>query len=171
MDCWSSINIHWDLSLQSLDMIIRARTDFGSHIFREIFISACWIIWKAWNGIIFDTKALFRLIIRTFQLIFSAGTVFFSHKKSANSVFQPAYQHSRTGPKLPPWWIGELPSMKTLAWWCASKPRKVLSWPSCCGERAICDPLLVFFGLCKPCTLYICIFCNCFVHIYKKRKK
>jgi hypothetical protein len=32
--------------------------------------------------------ALFiRLIIRTFQLIFLAGTIFFSHNKSANSVF------------------------------------------------------------------------------------
>jgi hypothetical protein len=43
--------------------------------------------------------ALFiRLIIRLFQLIFLIGTVFFSHNKSANSVFQPAYQHSRTTP-------------------------------------------------------------------------
>jgi hypothetical protein len=24
--------------------------------------------------------------------------LFFSHNKSANGVFQPAYQHSRTGP-------------------------------------------------------------------------
>jgi hypothetical protein len=39
-----------------------------------------------------------RLIIRIFQLVFSAGTVFFSHNQSANGVFQPAYQHSRTGP-------------------------------------------------------------------------
>jgi hypothetical protein len=39
------------------------------------------------------------LIIRIIQLIFSAGTVFFSHKKSANNVFQPAYNSSRTGPK------------------------------------------------------------------------
>jgi hypothetical protein len=38
------------------------------------------------------------LIIRFIQLIFSAGTVFFSHKKSASSVFQPAYNSSRTGP-------------------------------------------------------------------------
>jgi hypothetical protein len=46
------------------------------------------------------TKALFiRLIIRLFQLVFSAGTIFFSHNKSANSVFQPAYQHSQTEPK------------------------------------------------------------------------
>jgi hypothetical protein len=41
-----------------------------------------------------------RLIIRPFQLLFLARTVFFSHNKSANSVFQPAYQHSRTGPIL-----------------------------------------------------------------------
>jgi hypothetical protein len=34
---------------------------------------------------------------------FSAGTIFFSHKKSANSVFQPAYNSSRTGPKLARW--------------------------------------------------------------------
>jgi hypothetical protein len=39
-----------------------------------------------------------RLIIRTFQLVFLARTVFFSHNKSANSVFQSTYQHSRTGP-------------------------------------------------------------------------
>jgi hypothetical protein len=45
------------------------------------------------------TMVLFiRLIIRTFQFVFSVRTVFFSHNKSANSVFQPAYQHSRTGP-------------------------------------------------------------------------
>jgi hypothetical protein len=36
------------------------------------------------------------LIIRLIQLIFSAGTIFFSHKKSADSVFQPAYNSSRT---------------------------------------------------------------------------
>jgi hypothetical protein len=43
---------------------------------------------------------LIWLIIRLFQLVFSAGTIFFFHNKSANSVFQPAYQHSRTGPKF-----------------------------------------------------------------------
>jgi hypothetical protein len=43
-------------------------------------------------------KLLFiRLIIHIFQFIFLAGTVFFSHNKSANSVFHPAYRHSRTG--------------------------------------------------------------------------
>jgi hypothetical protein len=42
--------------------------------------------------------ALFiQLIIRTFQLVFSAGTMSFSYNKSANNVFQPAYQYSRRG--------------------------------------------------------------------------
>jgi hypothetical protein len=40
------------------------------------------------------------LIIRLIQLVFSAGTVFFFHKKSAISVFQPAYNSSRTAPIL-----------------------------------------------------------------------
>jgi hypothetical protein len=45
------------------------------------------------------SMALFTwLIIRLIQFFFSAGTVFFSHKKSGNSVFQPAYNSSRTGP-------------------------------------------------------------------------
>jgi hypothetical protein len=43
------------------------------------------------------------LINHTFQLVFSAKTVFFSHNKSANSVFQPAYEHSRTGPLSTDW--------------------------------------------------------------------
>jgi hypothetical protein len=38
------------------------------------------------------------LIIRLIWLVFSAETVYFSQKKSANSVFQPAYNSSRTGP-------------------------------------------------------------------------
>jgi hypothetical protein len=38
------------------------------------------------------------LIIRFIQLVFLAGTLFFSHKKSVNNVFQPAYNSSRTAP-------------------------------------------------------------------------
>jgi hypothetical protein len=37
---------------------------------------------------------------RTFLRSCSSGIVFFFHDKSANSVFQPTYRHSRTGPKL-----------------------------------------------------------------------
>jgi hypothetical protein len=39
-----------------------------------------------------------RLIIRLFQLVFSVRTIFFSYNKSANSIFQSGYQHSRTEP-------------------------------------------------------------------------
>jgi len=35
-------------------MLIQARISFDSHIFREIFIAACWNIWKSRNGIIFE---------------------------------------------------------------------------------------------------------------------
>jgi hypothetical protein len=38
------------------------------------------------------------LIICLIQLVFSAGTVFFSHKKSTNNAFQLAYNSSRTRP-------------------------------------------------------------------------
>jgi len=49
-------------------------------------------------------KALFAsLIIRTFQLLFSAGTEFFSHNKSARTVFWLVFSAKRTGPK--PWFV------------------------------------------------------------------
>jgi hypothetical protein len=42
--------------------------------------------------------ALFAcLIICTFQLVFSAGTVFFSHNKLANSTFSHDFSAKRTG--------------------------------------------------------------------------
>ena len=53
--CWNTIPIDWNLNLQPLDMVIEARTAFGSIIFREIFITACWIIWTTRNGVIFDS--------------------------------------------------------------------------------------------------------------------
>jgi hypothetical protein len=52
-DCWNALHIFWDDSLDRLDMIIEARRLFGHNIFREIVITACWIIWKTRNGIIF----------------------------------------------------------------------------------------------------------------------
>lgn len=52
--CWNSIGINWNLALPPLDMIIDSRLTFGSPIFREIIITACWCIWTARNGVIFD---------------------------------------------------------------------------------------------------------------------
>jgi hypothetical protein len=45
------------------------------------------------------------LIIHTFQIVFSAETVFFSHNKSTNSTFSYGFSTKRTGsnqPKKPP---------------------------------------------------------------------
>jgi hypothetical protein len=39
LSCWNHIGIHWDFSLPPLDMLIEARTNFGSPIFRERFSS------------------------------------------------------------------------------------------------------------------------------------
>jgi hypothetical protein len=41
------------VNLPHLDMVIDARTRFGSPIFREIFITACWISWTTRNTVIF----------------------------------------------------------------------------------------------------------------------
>jgi hypothetical protein len=35
-------------------MVIQARSDFGNPQFREIFMTACWIIWTTRNKVIFD---------------------------------------------------------------------------------------------------------------------
>jgi hypothetical protein len=52
-DRGSTIPINWNLSSRPLDMVIEAREAFGSTIFREIFITACWIIWLTRNSVIF----------------------------------------------------------------------------------------------------------------------
>jgi len=38
-------------------MMIKARVNFGSHFFKEIFIIEAWTIWKVRNGVMFDNKA------------------------------------------------------------------------------------------------------------------
>lgn len=53
-ECWDSIPINWNLNLSPLDMVIVARINFGSSIFREIFITACWVLWRTRNVVIFD---------------------------------------------------------------------------------------------------------------------
>jgi len=55
--CWNSINISWNTNLEPLDMVYQARISFGSKIFRELVITACWVIWTTRNGVIFDGKA------------------------------------------------------------------------------------------------------------------
>jgi hypothetical protein len=57
-----------------------------------------------------------QLIIRTFQFIFLTRTVFFSHNKSVNSVFQPAYQHSWTEP-MKAWSVKAARRRRQRPWW------------------------------------------------------
>jgi len=66
------------------------------------------------NGFIIleGSMALFvSLIIRTFQLVFSAGTLFFSHNKSAGTVFRLVFSAKRTGPMYLSWQFLFLPGM------------------------------------------------------------
>jgi hypothetical protein len=52
--CWDTIPINWDLNAPPLDMLIQAREAFGGIIFREIFITTCWVIWLTRNNVIFN---------------------------------------------------------------------------------------------------------------------
>jgi hypothetical protein len=51
--CWNTMPINCNLNLPHLDMVIEARTNFGSNIFRDIYIAACWVIWITRNEVIF----------------------------------------------------------------------------------------------------------------------
>jgi len=42
--CWNSLDIHWNLNIPPMDMVIEARLDIGRSYFREIIIATCWII-------------------------------------------------------------------------------------------------------------------------------
>jgi len=55
--CWNSINISWDTNLDPLDMVCQARNTFGSTAFRELVITAYWVIWTTRNGVIFYAKS------------------------------------------------------------------------------------------------------------------
>jgi hypothetical protein len=52
--CWSLLNIQWDTSLCSQDMLIKGQRQFNSPIFREVLIVGGWIIWCHRNVAIFD---------------------------------------------------------------------------------------------------------------------
>lgn len=69
-DCHFSLldflGITWDTSLQPPEMILRAREDFRSCIFREVLIIACWSIWCHGNSIIFYNGTLSFMRWRNF---------------------------------------------------------------------------------------------------------
>jgi hypothetical protein len=54
LQCWNFLNIHWNLGIPALDMLVEARQNFGSIIFRELIITAAWCIWLLRNRVVFD---------------------------------------------------------------------------------------------------------------------
>nr|TKW26925.1 hypothetical protein SEVIR_3G223100v2 [Setaria viridis] len=56
--CWIFLGINWDTTLDSLQMILKAKQDFSKAFFREIIIISCWSIWCHRNDIIFDGASL-----------------------------------------------------------------------------------------------------------------
>jgi hypothetical protein len=51
--CWSLLNIQWDTSLSSQDMLIKGQRQFNSPIFREVLTVGGWTIWCHKNAAIF----------------------------------------------------------------------------------------------------------------------
>ncbi|KAF8711301.1 hypothetical protein HU200_029324 [Digitaria exilis] len=56
--CWTYLDIHWNTSVDFQTMMLEARVNFGSVIFREVIIMAMWSIWTHRNSIIFDGGSL-----------------------------------------------------------------------------------------------------------------
>jgi hypothetical protein len=42
--CWTYLGIQWNFDLEFQTMVLQARLNFNSVIFREIFIIGCWAI-------------------------------------------------------------------------------------------------------------------------------
>jgi hypothetical protein len=51
--CWTYLGVHWDLTLDFQAMVLHARIQFDSVIFREVFIIGCRALWCHRNAIIF----------------------------------------------------------------------------------------------------------------------
>lgn len=56
--CWQSLQIRWNLSLRLDDMLMEARSNFNSKIFREVLIIGYWAIWCHKNFIIFNNAGI-----------------------------------------------------------------------------------------------------------------
>lgn len=54
--CWRFLNIDWNTQATANDMLLQARLQFGSKIFREVFMVVVWFIWCHRNKVIFDQQ-------------------------------------------------------------------------------------------------------------------
>lgn len=86
--CWRLMHVRWNLGLSALEMLLQARRDFNSVIFREIIIVGAWAIWKHRNEIVFDGVAL---SLRRWKQIFKdeLGLVVIRAKPSLKQVLEP----------------------------------------------------------------------------------
>jgi len=104
------MHIYWNDNLDPLDMIIEARTAFGSYLFRAIVITACWIIWNSRNGLILDnmpcTLAIWN-VVRESVLVLSF--LFFWDLKApfmhplCICSYIPLILIQKIGGEIPPW--------------------------------------------------------------------
>jgi hypothetical protein len=53
-ECWASINISWDVSLELLDRFIHARSVQNIPFFTEAVLIATWELWKMRNDKVFN---------------------------------------------------------------------------------------------------------------------
>ena len=70
-------------------------------------------LWVASNGRVLQHVLFASLIIRLFQLVFSVGTVFFSHNKSAGTMFRLVFSAKRMGPLDVTYWAPLIGDCKT----------------------------------------------------------
>ncbi|KAF8659249.1 hypothetical protein HU200_058656 [Digitaria exilis] len=66
--CLTYLNIHWDTSVNFQTMILQARVNFHSVIFREVIIMAMWSIWTHRNSIIFDESFFEGMMATTLRV-------------------------------------------------------------------------------------------------------
>lgn len=50
--CLNFISVNCNLHLPPMDMVIKARNDFDNSVFREVVVTACWIIWTTRNRVV-----------------------------------------------------------------------------------------------------------------------
>jgi hypothetical protein len=52
--CWTHLGIHWDFDLPFHMMMVKAKQQFNSEFFMEIFMLGAWLIWKQRNNTVFN---------------------------------------------------------------------------------------------------------------------
>ena len=80
--CWNTLNIQWDLHFNFHGRLLAVRRGSHSQFFMEIFMEACWELWKLKNGFFYGDRASHSLWVARFkeQSILQMHRVFESEK-------------------------------------------------------------------------------------------